>query len=230
MKRIVLLLCLLLAPAAAIAQDPPSSPGPRTPGVPAPPAPPKGDPPPSPPGPTAGQETPPWMTPLKEADRKRIRNLAESRRTALDLAAAGRPDEVRALRALLDAQAQPLDPAGLPGVWRCRTFELGGIFPLSVTAFFNCRIRRDGNVLLLEKTSGSVLRRARLNPIDDRRMLMFGAYYASGDKPQPYGADDYHDEVGILERIPGDRLRIEIPEPRAYNTARHEVIELTRAR
>jgi hypothetical protein len=170
------------------------------------------------------------MTPLKDADRTRIRNLAASREKALGLAASGKAEDLRLTRDLLSAAAIPLDPAKLPGNWRCRSFELGGIFPLTVNKFFACRIRREGSALLLEKTSGSVLRRARLAPIDDRRMLMYGAYYAVGDKPQPYGADDYHDEVGILERIAPDRLRVELPEPRAYNTARHEVIELVRGR
>jgi hypothetical protein len=84
--------------------------------------------------------------------------------------------------------------------------------------------------LWLEKITGSILRKARLEPIDDRRMLMFGAYRAAGDKLEPYGIDDYRDEAGILFRLGPDRLRLELPEPRAYNSARHEVIEFVRGR
>jgi hypothetical protein len=171
-----------------------------------------------------------WMAPLKPTDRARIENLAASREKALGLASAGKAEDLRAVRALLSAEAQPLDPAKLEGPWRCRSFELGGISPLTVNPFFSCRIRREGGALWLEKTTGSVLRRARLDRVDDRRMLMFGAYRAAGEKPKPYGADDYRDEAGILERIGPDRLRVELPEPRAYNSARHEAIELLRGR
>lgn len=171
-----------------------------------------------------------WMAPLKPEDRARIQNLAASREKALGLAAAGKADELRAATAPLAAEPQPLDAGKLEGFWRCRSFQLGGIFPLTVNPFFACRIRREGGTLWLEKTTGSVLRRARLDPVDDKRLLMVGAYRAVGDKPQPYGADDYRDEAGILERIGPDRLRVELPEPRAYNSARHEVIELVRGR
>jgi hypothetical protein len=236
MTRFALILCLSLLPAAAAAQGPVDAQDPNAPPsaqdpAPAPSAPLPSDPapstpPPSAPVPTAEPETPDWMAPLKDADRNRIRNLAASREAALALADTGKADEVRITRELLAAPAQPLDPGRLAGRWRCRSFQLGGILPLTVNPFFACRIRREGSALWLEKTSGSVLRRARLDPIDGTRMLMFGSYRAAGDKVQPYGADDYRDEVGILERIGARRLRVELPEPRAYNSARHEVIEL----
>ncbi len=61
-------------------------------------------------------------------------------------------------------------------------------------------------------------------------MLFYGAYRAAGDPPRAYGTDDYYDEVGILDQVGADRLRLELPEPRACNSAKHEVIELVRAR
>ena len=198
MMRLALLLCLLLVPAVVA-------------------------------GPVHAQpETPAWMAPLKEADRNRIRNIAKSRETALGLAAAGKANELRLARELLAAPPLPLDPSKLAGTWRCRSVQLGGIFPITINPFFSCRIRREAGALWFDKTSGSVLRRARLEPIDDTRMLMFGAYRAEGDKIEPYGVDDTHDEVGVLERIGPNRLRIELPQPRAYNSAGHEVIELVK--
>jgi hypothetical protein len=68
------------------------------------------------------------------------------------------------------------------------------------------------------------------NLLPERRLLVYGASRAAGDPVQPYGADDYRDEAGILERIGPRRLRFELLEPRAFNSARHEVIELVRGR
>jgi hypothetical protein len=133
------------------------------------------------------------------------------------------------VKELLAAAPQPLDPRALEGRYRCRTYQLGGIIALTANPFYQCVIRREGNGnLLLEKTTGGTLRKASLTPIDDTRMLMHGATRAQGERVQPYGADDYRDEAGILERIGPDRLRVELPQPRAYNSARHEIIELVR--
>jgi hypothetical protein len=171
-----------------------------------------------------------WMAPLKPADRTRIQNVAASREKAVVLAAAGNAAELRAVKELLGVPSQPLDPQALDGSWRCRTFKVGGDPPLSTTPFFACRIVREGRTLFLEKISGSIRRKARLDPIDGKRMLMFGAYWAGGEKAAPYGVDDYRDEVGILERLGANRLRVELPEPRAFSEARHEIIELLRPR
>ena len=177
----------------------------------------------------AGTEA--WMTPLLEVDRDRIRGIAASRDKALQEAAGGKPDELRAATELVRMPAQPIDAQKLEGRWRCRSYNLGGIFPLSVNPFFECRIRRAGQTLVFEKVTGSVLRNARLDPIDATSLLFYGAYRASGDPQRSYGAgDDYHNEVGILQVLSPDRLRVELPQPRAYNSAHHEVVELVRAR
>ena len=171
------------------------------------------------------------LTPLKPADRTRISNIATSREKALTAAeTTGKPDDLRAAKDLLALPSQPLEPATLTGKWRCRSIHLGGMSPLTVNPFFECRIVRERGALYLEKITGGTRRKARLSPLDERRLLFYGAYRAAGDKPQPYGADDYRDEAGILERVGRDRLRVELPEPRAYNTARHEVFELVRGR
>ena len=176
-------------------------------------------------------ETEAWMKPLLEVDRDRIRRIAASRDKALQEAAGGKPDELRAATEFLRTPAQAIDTQKLEGRWRCRSYNLGGIFPLTVNPFFECRIRRTGQALVLEKVTGSVLRNARLDPIDDRSLLFYGAYRASGDPPRSYGSgEDYNNEVGILQALSPDRLRLELPEPRAYNSAHHEVVELVRAR
>ena len=172
----------------------------------------------------------PWMAPLKAAYRERIRNLVTSREKALGLAASGNADELRAVKELLAATAQPLDQPPLEGRYRCRTYQLGGMAALTANPFYECRIYRDGKGnkanLVLEKTTGGTLRRAFLLRIEGNRMLMYGSTRAQGEAVKPYGADDYRDEAGVLERIGPNRLRIELPEPRAYNSAKHEVIEL----
>jgi hypothetical protein len=170
------------------------------------------------------------LAPLKPADRTRIENLAASRDNGLKLAAPGNAAELSAATELLALPALPLDEKTLVGKWRCRSIQLGGIFPLTTNPFYECRIVREGGALFLEKVTGGTRRKSRLVPLDERRLVLYGTSRAAGDRPQPYGADDYHDEVGILERTGPDRLRAELPEPRAYNSARHEVIELARAR
>ena len=170
------------------------------------------------------------LTPLKPADRARIENLAASRDNGVKLAASGKAEELRAVTELLAAPALPLDEKTLIGKWRCRSIQLGGIFPLTTNPFYECRIVREGDALFLEKITGGTRRKSRLAPLDERRLLFYGATRAAGDPVQPYGADDYRDEAGVLERIGPRRLRVELPEPRAFNSARHEVVELLRAR
>ena len=170
------------------------------------------------------------LAPLKPADRTRIENLVTSRDNGLKLAAPGKPDELRAVTELLAAPSLPLEAAKLDGKWRCRSIQLGGIIPLTTNPFYECRIVRERGALFLEKITGGTRRKARLASLDERRLLLYGAYRAAGDPAQPYGTDDYRDEVGVLERIGPRRLRVELPEPRAFNSARHEVVELVRGR
>jgi hypothetical protein len=148
----------------------------------------------------------------------------------LKLAATGSAGELKLVRDLLAAPALPIDRKTLEGNWRCRAFHLGGMAPLTVNPFFACRFARERGAILLQKLTGSLRRNAYLHTLDDKRVLMYGAYWAAGENQPSYGADDYRDEVGILERIGPNRLRLELPEPRAFNTARHEVIELVRGR
>ncbi len=50
------------------------------------------------------------MAPLKDVDRARIENIDTSREKALELAASGKAEDLRAVQALLAAPAIPLDP------------------------------------------------------------------------------------------------------------------------
>jgi len=170
------------------------------------------------------------LAPLKPADRTRIENLAASRDNGFKLAASGNAAELTAVKDLLAQPALPLAEKTLVGKWRCRSIQLGGIVPLTTNPFYECRIVRERDALFLEKITGGTRRKSRLVPLDERRLLLYGASRPAGDPQQPYGADDYRDAVGVLERIGPARLRAELPEPRAYNSARHEVIELLRAR
>src|SRR5262249_2292678 len=125
------------------------------------------------------------LAPLKPADRTRIEQLAASRDNGLKLAASGNAAEWTVVKDLLAQPALPLD--GKPGVgkWRCRSFQLGGIFPLTTTPFYECRIARERDALFLEKITGGTRRKSRLAPLDERRLLFYGAYRAAGDPQQP---------------------------------------------
>ena len=83
------------------------------------------------------------LAPLKPADRTRIENLAASRDNGLKLAESGKPAELSAVKDLLALPALPLDEKTLTGKWRCRSIQLGGIFPLTTNPFYECRIVRE---------------------------------------------------------------------------------------
>lgn len=171
-----------------------------------------------------------WEALLKPADRERIANLDASRQKGLKDAAGGKAADLRVATALLEAPALPLEPAKLAGNWRCRAIHVGGISNLTVNPYYACRILRARDGLYLEKITGGTRRKGRLVPIDEKRMLLYGSSRAAGDPALPYGTDDYRDEAGVFERIGPNRLRVEYPQPRYYNTAAHEVVELVRGR
>jgi hypothetical protein len=172
-----------------------------------------------------------WTKTLKPRDKEKLARLELSREKAVAEAGAGDPKSLREVKQVLKVEAQPVQPSDLPGRWRCRTFELGGMLPLNVTPTFECRIERDGSGFVLKKTSGSVRRLGRLDPVDDGSMLYYGAYVAQGDAPEFYPATDpYRDEVGVLFRLGADRLRLELPEPNASGQSHHDVIELVKAK
>lgn len=174
------------------------------------------------------------MEPLTERDKDRIENIVESRSKGRERAERDTGNPVaRAAAALLDLDAIPLVEKQLLGTWQCRTYGLGGtLYPNSgadVSGPFRCRVERDHNGLVLRKLTGSVTWLARLTPITAQSLLYYGTYAARSDKNAIYPAGDpYNHQVGILQQLDRQRLRIEMPKPTHSATSDHDVVELFR--
>jgi len=166
---------------------------------------------------------------LTALDATRIKRFDESRKAARREAGDGDAKLLPILAELMDAQPQGIELKTTLGKWRCRRFNLGGeFFKLSVNPYFNCKISRQGDDYVFEKTSGSQLMLGKLERVDEHRLIYYGAYYSGPPKPVYPPTDSYHDEVGFLFRLGPDRLRLELPLPTAYASSHHDVIELTR--
>ena len=120
------------------------------------------------------------------------------------------------------------------GNWRCRTFSLGGTlgakFVVSKTGWFRCRILPEGNGFTLRKLSGSMSWLGRLRTVDPKTLLYYGTAIARGDR-QPIYPEKVRfgsHQVGILQQIGRNRLRIEMPEPAHHAQSYPDLIELVR--
>ena len=139
---------------------------------------------------------------LTAVDARQIKRFDESRKAARREASAGDAKLLPVLADLMDAQPQGIELNATLGTWRCRRFNLGGEFSkLSINPYFNCKISRQGDDYVFEKTSGSQLMLGKLARVDERRLIYYGAYYSSPPKPVYPPTDPYHAEVGFLFRL-----------------------------
>ncbi len=173
---------------------------------------------------------------LRQEDFARLLRLEASRKRGLAAAAAGNRANYRLAVSIIEAPAQVIDAKRLPGRWLCRTFSLGGNlgpkFAASKTSFFRCRIIREGNGYTVKKTSGSMAWLGRLRAIDGKQMLYYGSAIARGDRIPVYPEKRRFSshQVGVLEQISRNRLRMEMPEPVHRGQSFHDLIELVRQR
>ena len=160
-------------------------------------------------------------------DRIRLKDYGATRQQALAEAKAGQWSV--AGDALEAALARPLKSfAGfdMVGRWRCRTSKLGGISPIVVYDWFDCRVTDDGSGWRLEKLSGSQRTQGRFFNDGDKRLVFLGAQFVAGEKPKPYGAGPETDQVGYAFRTGNAEWRIEFPAP--YYESTLDVLELRR--
>lgn len=171
---------------------------------------------------------------LTAADKDRFARIGESRARALAAAQAGDPPTYRLARQIVDAPALPIADQDIIGTWRCRTFALGGTlgpkFAASKTGCFRCRILPEGNGFTLRKLSGSMAWLGRVRRLSTGRMLYYGTAIAQGDRIPIYPEESRFSsrQVGILQKIGPNRLRIEMPEPKHRASSFHDVVELVR--
>jgi len=164
------------------------------------------------------------MTP---ADRSRLEQYDATRKAALaEARSGGDAAEFTALDALLAKPPLPTAGFDLGGEWRCRTTKLGGLSPLVVYGWFNCRVSDDGSGWKLEKISGSQRTTGRFYDDGEKRMIYLGSVSVAGEKPKPYGSGPESDQIGYAFRTGAAQWRIEFPAPR--HESRLDILEFRR--
>ena len=135
--------------------------------------------------------------------------------------AEGREADVAELvRAMAGAALTEVQPEG---AWECRVMKLGRISTLVVYDWFSCVVeaRADGT-WWLEKRSGSQ-RTAGTLAWREGRIVYQGSSFFAGERPTPYAAlpevsdptvsPQHLPEVGVLEQVSPDRMRLMLPMP-----------------
>jgi len=164
---------------------------------------------------------------MTAADKARLAAYGETRNQALAEARAG---GAAADRAVLDAALAPAPVAfsgfDAAGNWQCRTIKVGGLLPLTVYGWFNCRVSDDGSGWMLEKVSGSQRTKGRLYTEGERRLIYLGSGFVAGEPVNPYGSGPKSDQVGYAVRTGAKSWRIEFPAP--YYESKLDVLEFRR--
>ncbi len=158
------------------------------------------------------RENEPWLDALLPEDRRSVANLNETREKVLADLKEQDATANKAIIELLTAPIKPIRIKDIVGSWRCRFLDAAS------PSFFPCQIEQKDGKIILDKKGGSQQYTGVLDIIDDQRLLFRGAYHIKGDPPGTYGEgnifeDDYvkllFNEVGILQQISKDRLRLE---------------------
>lgn len=164
------------------------------------------------------------MTP---ADKVRLQNYGEVRKAALaEAEAGGAQADVETLDALLAKPFISFQGFDMTGSWQCRTIKAGGLAPLIVYGWFNCRVSDDGSGWLLEKLSGSQRTKGRFYDDNEKRLIYLGSFFIAGDTPKPYGSGLESDQVGYAFRTGPAEWRIELPSP--YYESKLDILEFRR--
>lgn len=163
---------------------------------------------------------------MTAADKARLENYGDARRTALEEARSGSPKDVTELDALLSKPLLSFQDFDLVGEWRCRTIKAGGPATLVVYGWFKCRVTDDGSGWKLEKRSGSQRTTGRFYTEDEKRSIYLGSFYIAGEAPEPYGSGPESDQIGYSFRTGPDEWRIEFPAP--HYESKFDILEFRR--
>jgi hypothetical protein len=173
-----------------------------------------------------------WRAVATDADRERLRTWRQTWNAALARARTADAKAVAAEEALFDPDRALPVAAIPPGVYRCRTYKLGGagtaMRDFTAYPWFECRVEDEGDVDSLHKRTGSQ-RPTGLVFRDSPSRLIFLGTLVLGDETSPlrYGTDATRDMVGYVERIGPKRWRWVFPSPRFESLL--DVIELVPA-
>jgi len=135
------------------------------------------------------------------------------------------------VKRLLDVSAfKPIDPKTLIGKWRCRIVMFVQTSAYAYP-FFDCVIARQGERLVLIKTTGSQQRRGLLYADDGQRLVYLGrGYYRhTKDKRTAYGVAETDraegsNEIGLMVGLGRDHRALFLPDL-IYNL---KILELRR--
>jgi hypothetical protein len=165
---------------------------------------------------------------MTAADKARLAAYATTRAEAIGEArAGGTPADIAVLDGILGKQPLSFRDAFDPtGKWKCRTIKLGGMLPLTIYDWFDCRISDDGSGWYMVKTSGSQRSSGRFYDDGDARLVYLGALHYGGEKPFDYGKDAERDQVAYVFRTGPQQLRMEFPSPKFESKL--DILELKR--
>jgi len=165
---------------------------------------------------------------MTAADKARLAAYATTRAEGIaEAKQGGSPADIAVLNALIDREPLTFrDGFDLTGNWKCRTIKLGGMLPLTIYDWFDCRISDDGSGWYLVKTTGSQRTSGRFYDDGDTRLVYLGALHYSRDKPIDYGKDAERDQVAYVFRTGPQELRMEFPAPKFES--RLDILELKR--
>jgi hypothetical protein len=162
---------------------------------------------------------PDWRSIATEHDRQRLHDWRSAWVQALRKAqAAGFGPAIAREGVLLQPDAA-IEWRDLPdGDYRCRTIKIGAQGPglLNYIAYpaFDCRVRREGDLVGFVKLTGSQRPIGHLLPDPGERRIFLGTLQLGDEvRALEYGRDRERDMAGIVQRIGERRWRIVFPQP-----------------
>lgn len=187
------------------------------------------------PAPAALAGEPAWRDVVSDYDAERLGGMNTAYLQALSAVLEGAAVEDRLAFDQATTPAVAIDADGAEGRWRCRVMKLGGLLPLVVYDWFDCRITRQGGLLRFEKLSGSQRTNGLIYPDAADRMIYLGAKtYGYETTTRRYsGPDgalrdtpDNRDTPGVLHQRGPDHLTIGFPRPVVESI--YDILELRR--
>jgi hypothetical protein len=165
---------------------------------------------------------------MTASDKARLAAYAATRAEAVaEAKSGGSPADIAILDDIFAKQPLTLRDGFDPtGKWKCRTIKLGGMLPLTIYDWFDCRISDDGSGWYLVKTSGSQRTSGRFYDDGDDRLVYLGALHYGREKPIDYGKDAERDQVAYVFRTGPQELRMEFPAPKFESKL--DILELKR--
>lgn len=165
------------------------------------------------------RQTSEWREIATADDRARLRDWRDTFAKALTAARnSGHAAEITREGPLLEPDASV---GGTPipnGIYRCRIIKLGakstGLLDYVAYPAFTCQIRPEDGLQRLTKLGGSQRLVGIIFPNDAMRQVLLGTLVL-GDEPRalPYSQDQMRDVAAFVERIGPNRWRLVMPQP-----------------